>query len=369
MKRRTTVIMPTTSIESAADRRQRGLRLARRIYVPRTLGLILGGTSIGCVLYEQSAPSWVWAPWVTQIALWSHIAYWRSCHHSSPYHAEYQNLSIDSLLGGFWLAAMHFNLLPSVLVATMISLDNIAVGGVRLLGRGLGLLAAGALAGTWLVGRAFPAIAPSAQVLLGCLPMLVIYPLAIGYITYRQARQLSRQKRILTVLSRTDGLTGLANRRHWEAQVAACVLGGPPAVIALLDIDHFKAINDEYGHGRGDEILRRIAELLREAFDDTVMLGRYGGEEFGVLLPGVSMEKAVDSMKQWQRCLRFAAAPAPLTRMPTCSLGLAPLDERIPDHESWLQCADQALYAAKRAGRNRIHVADATTSQTTLDLG
>ncbi|WP_106419291.1 diguanylate cyclase [Salinicola tamaricis] len=361
--------MPNILLDPLIEQRLRGLRLARRIYPPRTLGLAAGGLCIGGALLALATPWWVWALWALQIAGWSHLAYWRAKWHASPYHAERQNLGIDSLLGGFWLAAMHFNLLPTIIVLTMISLNNIAVGGTRLLLRGIGLLALGSLFGMWLIAPGAPPIVPTTGVLLCSLPMLIAYPLAIGYITYLQARQLSQQKRNLTDLSRTDGLTGLYNRRFWEAQIAAEQISESPAVIALIDIDLFKHINDEHGHGVGDETLRELATLLRRSLPAHFLLGRYGGEEFGILMPSTTLAQAEGALRAFQQRLRRHTPPAPLARMPTCSIGVAAKAPHMTSHEQWLLQADQALYAAKGAGRDRLEVAHSAASQSLLDLG
>ncbi|WIX32236.1 diguanylate cyclase [Salinicola sp. JS01] len=361
--------MPNTLLDPLIEQRQRGLRLARRIYPPRTLGLAAGGLCIGSALLTLSTPPWVWLLWALQITGWSHLAYWRAKRHSSPYHAERQNLGIDSLLGGFWLAAMHFNLLPTIVVLSMISLNNIAVGGTRLLLRGIGLLALGSLFGMWLIAPGAPPVIPTASVLLCSLPMLIAYPLAIGYITYLQARQLSQQKRNLTDLSRTDGLTGLYNRRFWEAQVAAEQISDSPAVIALIDLDFFKRINDEHGHGVGDETLRELATLLRRSLPAHFLLGRYGGEEFGILMPATTLAQAEAALRAFQQRLHRHTPPAPLARMPTCSIGVAAKAPHMASHEQWLLQADQALYAAKGAGRDRLEVASSAASRSLLDLG
>lgn len=361
--------MPDTPLDPVVEKRLRGIRLARRIYAPRTLGLLIGGLCIGSALHELPTLPWVWTLWALQILFWSHLAYWRARYHASPYHAERWNLGADSLLGGFWTAAMHFNVLPSVVVLTMISLDNIAVGGIRMLLRGFALLAAGAAIGMWVIVPGFPNVVPSSTVLLCSLPMIVIYPLAIGYITYLQARKLNRQKTTLMELSRADGLTGLFNRRFWEGQVATHLPTDSPATIALLDLDHFKRINDEHGHGIGDQTLRTLAALLRQSFGDDVLLGRYGGEEFGLLMPSTTLEQAMARLQHFQQRLGRYPPPPPLLRMPTCSIGVAAKSPLMMNHEQWLLQADQALYAAKHAGRNRICVDGVPTSQTTLDLG
>ncbi|WP_110684843.1 diguanylate cyclase [Salinicola aestuarinus] len=360
--------MPDTTLDPEQRRRQSGAKLARRLYLPRTLGLIVGGTCVAGTLHTLSTPLWIWISLGLEVALWSHIAYWRARRHESPYHAERQNLCVDSLLVGLWLAAMHFSVLPSVASATMVSLDNIAVGGLRLLAMGLGSMAVGALFGILMIRPESIILDASPEVLFTSLPLVLIYPLAVGYVSYRQARQLVRQKRALRSLSRTDGLTGLLNRRIWRAQLSATLLKPSKATIALLDIDHFKRINDEHGHDVGDATLCSVADALTETFPPPAVVCRYGGEEFGVLLPDTGLDEAVATLAHWQRRLARHTPPDALMRMPTCSIGLAVRHPRFEDHDSWLVAADRALYAAKHSGRDRIEVSSQSASQLALDL-
>ena len=127
----------------------------------------------------------------------------------------------------------------------------------------------------------------------------------------------------------------------------------------LLDVDHFKQINDTYGHQAGDRVLARLAALLRQHLRRTDVIGRYGGEEFGVLLDHLSVD---DAQRLITRLLgEFGAldhnAGAQHFRV-TFSAGIAPYTEGIQRH-GWIEQADQALYAAKKAGRNRVVVAGA----------
>jgi diguanylate cyclase (GGDEF)-like protein len=160
-----------------------------------------------------------------------------------------------------------------------------------------------------------------------------------------------------------DPLTGLGNRRHLERRCAellpAAQREGQPLALVLIDIDHFKPINDRLGHATGDRVLVAMAQLLRENMRAGDVLARHGGEEFVVVLPGMDDDRAHEVCERLRE--RAAAHPWAALGGPawpvTVSLGLAV----APPYElaSLLQRADQALYEAKRSGRNRVCVSAA----------
>ena len=148
---------------------------------------------------------------------------------------------------------------------------------------------------------------------------------------------------------RTDTLTGLANRRALGAALARALAGGGHWCLALLDIDHFKAINDTHGHVAGDEVLVAVAGALAGAAGEGV-LSRYGGEEFAWLFEG-----SLDAAQACCERMRAAVASMPHATPVTVSIGLAGVapGDRPADV---LARADRALYAAKRGGRNRLEL-------------
>ena len=153
-----------------------------------------------------------------------------------------------------------------------------------------------------------------------------------------------------------DRLTGLLNRAALFPRAAELAhqseLAGEPAAILLIDIDHFKAINDKHGHARGDAALRGVAGCLREALGRLGTLYRFGGEEFVALLPGVDGPNATRIAEQ----LRGALAAQPIEGMAiTASFGIAASERGRPfDFEALFGSADSALYQAKRSGRNLV---------------
>lgn len=166
----------------------------------------------------------------------------------------------------------------------------------------------------------------------------------------------------LALLSRTDKLSGLANRGYWEGclrqEYERFRRTQTPASLVMLDVDHFKKINDGYGHQAGDEVIRTLAGLLREHSRATDTPGRYGGEEFGVLLVNTDEDNA----RVFAERIRLAAEGLTLRHGPhrirfTISLGIAQASNDHQSHEDWIRDADRALYASKHGGRNRTTLA------------
>jgi diguanylate cyclase (GGDEF)-like protein/PAS domain S-box-containing protein len=163
--------------------------------------------------------------------------------------------------------------------------------------------------------------------------------------------QRARAFSLLEATAATDSLTGLANRRAWdeglEREVHRASRGGSSLCIAILDLDHFKAFNDEFGHRAGDQFLRRCAVVWRGMLRATDVLARYGGEEFALCLPDCPPDEAVQVVNR----LREAT---PDER--TCSAGVAHWDGRETVDRLFGR-ADQALYQAKTEGRDRTVIA------------
>ncbi|MFW9265774.1 diguanylate cyclase [Pseudomonas sp. NR3] len=165
----------------------------------------------------------------------------------------------------------------------------------------------------------------------------------------------------LQLLSSTDRLTGLYNRGHWEGTLKAAYARhqryGNALSLVMLDIDHFKQVNDTYGHQAGDKVIEQVAALLHEHVRESDVAGRYGGEEFGVVLSDTDqagarifaerLRKAVEQLLvQYNgQEIRF-----------TISLGVADLSTPANDHAELIARADQALYTSKKTGRNRVTV-------------
>jgi diguanylate cyclase (GGDEF)-like protein len=179
----------------------------------------------------------------------------------------------------------------------------------------------------------------------------------------RDITELERLRAELTDHAVRDGLTGVYNRRQLttvlQAQASA-VTDGHPLSIVMIDVDHFKIVNDRYGHAVGDQVLVDVARQLTGSVRETDVVARYGGEEFVVVLPGIDARAAAERADRWRRQCAAIAVDTPLgTLNVTFSAGVAQLTATgSPD--DLLRLADEALYRAKRAGRNQILVAEPT---------
>jgi diguanylate cyclase (GGDEF)-like protein len=164
----------------------------------------------------------------------------------------------------------------------------------------------------------------------------------------------ARQHEMLRHQAETDHLTGLLNRRAFQKQLEALLhdarRSSRPLGLALLDIDHFKRVNDDHGHETGDRALVAVAEALRDSVRDNDVVARLGGEEFALVLPGTRPDAAFVIA---ERAREQVAKQTGLELALTLSAGLAGYPEDGSDAEALMRCADSALYAAKRAGRDR----------------
>lgn len=156
-----------------------------------------------------------------------------------------------------------------------------------------------------------------------------------------------------------DHLTGLHNRRHLSAvlatQVEQAAVSRQPLSVVLLDVDHFKAVNDRHGHAAGDQLLQLLGQVLQTAVRAGDTVARYGGEEFVVVLPGVGLDEALQRAETIREQCRRIVLAVPGGRVhPTLSAGVATTGAVRVRPEDLLESADSALYRAKAAGRDRV---------------
>lgn len=341
---------------SLMESESRPSRFVERIFRLRALGLGLGFFVVAGVLHENGAEPWTWTLLVVNGFLWPHLARRIALHSADPERAEINNLLIDSAMGGVWVALMRFNLLPSAVLVVMLAIDKINVGGWRLLLRAFALQVLACAVTGAMTGFAVEPLTSTREILL-TLPFLLGYPLAISTATFLLARRASHHNRMLAKQMRVDAATGLLNRSSWEAVVDSELRrfrrGGPAVALLMIDIDRFKAINDRHGHLAGDEVIGTIASVIQGCIRDVDIAGRYGGDEFGVVLVHTGMHAAFAAAER----IRQRVAETTLERVPglscTLSIGIAQATRAMEDRHAWISQADAALYRAKTAGRNQ----------------
>lgn len=171
-----------------------------------------------------------------------------------------------------------------------------------------------------------------------------------------KSAQLSEANRRLETLASTDWLTGLLNRRSFTSQVGQALDRNGSGTLLVLDADHFKTINDRFGHERGDEVLQMLAGAIRDGVRENDFVGRLGGEEFGVFLHGAGFESAWQTAERIRTGVNslFVTSEGVAQRL-SVSIGGA-VSGAESSFSQLFRSADERLYSAKHAGRNRVEL-------------
>lgn len=198
------------------------------------------------------------------------------------------------------------------------------------------------------------------SLLLATLLPVPIAGLGAG-ITLRLIVALDQARSRAEQLALTDALTGVRNRRWFMTQAALeferATRHGRALALVLIDVDHFKRVNDEHGHQTGDRLLVEIAQTCAATLRRTDLLARFGGEEFIVLLPETGQREAVRLAERMRQAVQAGLRDPqhPLQVPVTISLGVVAMSAATPTLDALIRATDQALYDAKRAGRDRVH--------------
>ncbi|MES2017927.1 MAG: diguanylate cyclase [Pseudomonadota bacterium] len=343
---------------------------------------------IGLALeYMDKAPgAWLWALLVLQFLVYPQLVYLRASRAADPAKAESENLLLDSLFIGLSVATLHFPLWPTFTMWLCSSLNTTLTSGWKGTLTSLAAFLAGVLVASLLGGVHFAPDTGWPTTLLSLLGAAA-YVIAIGNTAHyrnqqlratreklRQGEhalhvgneQLQHQLEEIQLLQEKlkeqavrDPMTGLFNRRYLDTivphELARCARDRMPLCMVMLDIDHFKHVNDTYGHGGGDEVLKALASLLIDSVRASDVACRYGGEEFLLVLPNMPLKNALLRAEQWRAA--FAALSVTFGGLPisaTVSIGIAcgPEDGSTPDQ--LMRSADLALYRAKARGRDCV---------------
>jgi len=340
--------------------RASSLRLIGRVYWPRIIGLAIAALAVAVSMRDSQPSLWVWSLLFFFGFLWPHIAHYRAKKAHDPFSTEKVNLFIDAFFMGFWVPLISFNFVPSVAILGMHLLSIISVLGFRMTLLGFVIEGFGIAVGAAIVGINIHLESSFLSILIS-LPMLTFYPLFVGNMSYRLSYTLAAKKAQLERLSRTDALTGLNNRMYLEEQLAQLFKQNKreksKACFIFVDVDHFKAINDKFGHIVGDEVLQKIAELIKHNVREIDICGRYGGEEFCILMPNIFLAEAEKTSERIRQHIESSILHQEHNITGSVSLGVAETTDDMVDYSDWLALADEAQYKAKKQGRNCTVVA------------
>ena len=324
---------------------------------------------------------YAWGLLALQFIVYPHLAYWRACLAPNPRQAELNNLSFDSLFFGIWAAALGFPLWITFTMFISTTINHALYRDPWAMLHSAAAIASGVLLTAIVSGLHFsPATGWPATIL--CIIGLTLYLVIVANVAYTRNHLLHRtrkqlqfdeqalQKQLqeihalqqqLSDQANRDGLTGLYNRRYLdstlERELARCQREGQPLSLILIDLDHFKQINDSYGHPAGDEVLRQLSAMLSQQARSADVACRFGGEEFLLLLPQMPLPAACERAEQWRANFAAAAIIFEQTRIQgTLSAGIASYPEHGSTPQALIHSADRALYRAKTEGRNRVAV-------------
>lgn len=355
-------------------------------YRVRVAAFALVGIPIALHVLPRSPGALFWSVFLIQFVVYPHLMQWRTRRCAQPEKAELDNLIVDAVFSGVWAAGLGFPLWITVALFLATLLNHTIMRGLPGILICPAALLTGALASTTVIAFRL-STDTDGLVTLASIIGLAIYLSLMGVEFFTYIRRLhevqgavASQKQILEDANAAlheqiskihdlqeklreqanrDSLTGLFNRRYLEGtlerEMARCKREDRPIAMLLLDIDHFKLINDTYGHQAGDEVLRVFGQMLQDSARAEDIVCRYGGEEFLLVLPKMRLEIARERGEHLLRLFEGTLILFGDHRIRiTTSIGIAGTPLHSNSAEGLIRCADEALYLAKHNGRNRV---------------
>lgn len=357
-------------------------------YKIRAGSFVMGFAILVAHLANKNYAPLTWGLLVLQFLVYPHLLYWHASRAKDPLRIELGNLLLDPFLFGLWCGALGFPLWISFALFACALVNIIFHRGTRGAVDVALVFALGGLVGLALMGWQLN-LNTNGLVTALCIIGLTLYFLvtinaafarnqklrdirarllrsedasrAANEALESQLQEIHALQAQLREQAHRDPLTGLYNRRYFdnalEREWMQSKREGQPLSLVLIDIDFFKQINDTYGHPAGDEVLKQMAAQLDEQTRASDVVCRYGGEEFLVLLPGMSQADALERSEQWRtRFVSTVMVFGELRIQATISIGIAAYPGHGTSAQALIRSADHALYCAKNEGRNCVRV-------------
>ncbi len=374
--------------DPAADAPRKVPWLVRMHYRMRTVAFAM---MFGVIALHGGGPvsgPGFWALMALLFLVYPHAQYLRTRRLSDPTTGELRNLRTDSVFLGMGVATIGFPVWITFAGLLGTLSNNTANKGWTGIAETLVAFPGGALLGCLIWGFRFEPDTDWVTTLC-CIVGLTLYLTALGQVAFtrilrlrvtrealqvrerelmeandalhRNLREIDELQEQLREQANRDPLTGLYNRRYLdstlERELARCKRDGNPLALILIDIDHFKQVNDTYGHQAGDEILLRLAAMLAGMARAGDVACRYGGEEFLLLMPTMPMASARERAEALRIAFEALEVPFGASKLKaTVSIGIAAYPGQGTSADELIRSADTALYRAKNLGRNRVEV-------------
>jgi diguanylate cyclase len=328
------------------------------------------------------ADPYTWIALAALCLVYPHVMFQRARRAEDVRKAELQNLVVDAFLWGAMMTALHFPMWPAGMILLGTLLNSAFCGGVRVLWRSgaamlVGTAACGVIVGLelrphthWFTVTVLAAGTSIYLIAVALASHWRYHQLRIARESLRlgeqaleqQLAEISKLQHELSEQAIRDSLTGLFNRRYLETivpqELARRAREGGELALMMLDVDHFKSINDRYGHQGGDEVLKALGSLLNATVRSSDVACRFGGEEFLLLLPNMPSQRVLERAEQWRR--EFAETTVEsngASIRATLSIGVAMCPRDGSSMDELIRAADLALYDAKYQGRDRVVLA------------
>lgn len=334
--------------------KMRSTRFVRRMFAMRQLGTILCALPIASVLMELGKKPAILVLLISNVIFWPCLAYCLAITSRDSTARERTNLTLDAAFGGIWVALMAVSPMPSFVIMAVLVSDRYAAGGwPQLLSALQAFLFAFIM--VWTIEGAPVLMEFSIRSAWLTIPLATFYLLALSVVSHNLTFNLRQKNRELERIALMDPSLQIPNRRLFERRLESEFLrtrrGDSKAYLILIDVDHFKNVNDTFGHEAGDFLLAEISGLLRDSVGMKDIPARFGGDELGVIVRDSNDVNIVRLAETIQRNIAQLRLPASAEFRCSVSIGIACAEKASSIHE-WLRRADEALYEVKRSGRN-----------------
>jgi diguanylate cyclase (GGDEF)-like protein len=331
-------------------------KFLKRIFIMRQLGTILCFFPIFSVLRDMHYESSYFILLAVNAFVWPSVAFLISRRSSDPVKSEQTSLILDTMFGGAWIGVMGLSPMPSFIILAVFIADRYAAGGWKLLAPSiLGFTVS--LIGIWLLVDMPLTLTFSPHTVWLTIPLATLYLIALSILSRKLSTNLSQKNRQFERIALMDPRLHIPNRRLFEQRLASTFVqtqrGNSTAHLMLIDVDHFKDINDTYGHEMGDYVLIELSNILRESIQSKDIPARFGGDELAVIVMDSSSQEIMQlSQTILDKVRHFRLPINPDFRM-SISIGISSA-AAAGSTTDWLKMADQALYEVKRQGRDGV---------------